>query len=97
MSKLKPTSGHVVLRPIEEEELMAGNIIIPDMGREKPEMAEVIAVTPIFNFNTDTIVPLDVKVGDKVLIPKMGAQTVTLEGEEYYITQLSQIIAILEE
>ena len=97
MSKLKPTSGHVVLRPIEEEELMAGNIIIPDMGREKPEMAEVIAVTPIFNFNTDTIVPLDVKVGDKVLIPKMGAQTITLEGEEYYITQLSQIIAILEE
>jgi co-chaperonin GroES (HSP10) len=54
MSKLKPTSGHVVLRPIEEEELMAGNIIIPDMGREKPEMAEVIA-NSIFNYNTDTI------------------------------------------
>lgn len=97
MSKLKPTSGHVVLRPIEEEELMAGNIIIPDMGREKPEMAEVIAASPIFNFNTDTIVPMDVKVGDKVLIPKMGAQSITLEGEEYYITQLSQIIAILED
>lgn len=97
MSKLKPIHGHVVLRPIEEEELMAGSIIIPDMGREKPEMAEVIEVSQIFNFNTDNLVPLEVKVGDKVLIPKMGAQTITLEGEEYYITQQNQIIAILEE
>ena len=97
MSKLKPIGGHVVLRPIEEEELMAGNIIIPDMGREKPEMAEVISISQMFNFNTDNLVPLEVKVGDKVLIPKMGAQTITLEGEEYYITQQQQIIAILEE
>ena len=97
MSKLKPIGGHVVLRPIEEEELMAGNIIIPDMGREKPEMAEVISISPIFNYNTGDLVPMEVKVGDKVLIPKMGAQTITLEGEEYYITQQQQIIAILEE
>ena len=97
MSKLKPIGGHVVLRPIEEEELMAGNIIIPDMGREKPEMAEVIAISQQFNYNTDNLVPLEVKVGDKVLIPKMGAQTITLEGEEYYITGQQQIIAILEE
>ena len=97
MNKLKPVNGNVILRPIEEEELMAGNIIIPDMGKEKPEMAEVIAISPMFNFNTDNLVPLEVKVGDKVLIPKMGAQTITLEGEEYYITQQNQIIAILEE
>jgi chaperonin GroES len=97
MSKLKPIGGHVVLRPIEEEELMAGNIIIPDMGREKPEMAEVISISQQFNFNTDNLVPLEVKVGDKVLIPKMGAQTITLEGEEYYIAQQNQIVAILEE
>lgn len=97
MSKLKPIHGHVVLRPIEEEELMAGNIIIPDMGREKPEMAEVIAISPIYNYNLGNEVPISVAVGDKVLIPKMGAQTITLKGEEYYITQQNQIIAILEE
>jgi chaperonin GroES len=97
MSKLKPVHGHVVLKPIEEEELMAGNIVIPDMGKEKPEMAEVIAISPIFNFNTDNEVPLFIKVGDKVLIPKMGVQTVTLEGEDYYITQQNSIIAILED
>jgi len=97
MNKLKPVHGHVVLKPIEEEELMAGNIVIPDMGKEKPEMAEVIAISPIFNFNTDKEVPLFIKVGDKVLIPKMGAQTVTVEGEDYYITQQNSIIAILED
>lgn len=96
MNKLKPVNGNVVLRPIEEEELMAGNIIIPDMGKEKPEMAEVIAVSPVYNFNTDTVVPTDLEVGMKVLLPKMGAQTVTMDGEEYYITAQNSILSIVE-
>jgi len=96
MNKLKPVNGNVILRPIEEEELMAGNIIIPDMGKEKPEMAEVIAISNVYNFNTDTVVPTDLKVGMKVLIPKMGAQTLTIDGEEYYITAQSSILSIVE-
>ena len=96
MSKLKPVNGNVVLRPIEEEELMAGNIIIPDMGKEKPEMAEVIAISKVYNFNTDTIVPTDLKVGMRVLLPKMGAQTVTIDGEEYYITSQNSILSIVK-
>jgi len=96
MSKLKPVNGNVILRPIEEEELMAGNIIIPDMGKERPEMAEVIAISQMYNYNTDTLVPLEVKVGDKVLIPKMGAQTITLDGEEYYMTAQNSILSIVE-
>ena len=71
MNKLKPVNGNVILRPIEEEELMAGNIIIPDMGKEKPEMAEVIAISNVYNFNTDTVVPTDLEVDMKVLLPKM--------------------------
>jgi len=96
MSKLKPVNGNVILRPIEEEELMAGNIIIPDIGKERPEMAEVIAISQMYNYNTDTLVPLEVKVGDKVLIPKMGAQTITLDGEEYYMTAQNSILSIVE-
>mgnify|MGYP003652247403 CR=1 FL=1 len=42
MSKIRPLNGHVVIRPIEEEEQTYGNIVVPDMGREKPEMGEVI-------------------------------------------------------
>ena len=96
MSKLKPVNGNVILRPIEEEEMMAGNIIIPDMGKEKPEMAEVIAISNVYNFNTDTIVPTDLEVGMKVLLPKMGSQTITLDGEEYYITAQNSILSIIE-
>jgi chaperonin GroES len=96
MNKLRPVNGNVILRPIEEEELMAGNIIIPDMGKEKPEMAEVIAISNVYNFNTDTIVPTDLEVGMKVLLPKMGAQTVTIDGEEYYITAQNSILSIVE-
>ena len=96
MNKLKPVNGNVILRPIEEEELMAGNIIIPDMGKEKPEMAEVIAISNVYNFNTDTVVPTDLEVGMKVLLPKMGSQTITLDGEEYYITAQNSILSIVE-
>jgi len=96
MNKLRPVNGNVILRPIEEEELMAGNIIIPDMGKEKPEMAEVIAISNVYNFNTDTIVPTDLEVGMKVLLPKMGSQTITLDGEEYYITAQNSILSIVE-
>lgn len=96
MSKLKPVNGNVILRPIEEEEQMAGNIIIPDMGKERPEMGEVVAVSPIYNFNKAEFVDPVVNVGDKVLIPKMGAQSITIEGEEYYITAQSSILSIVE-
>jgi len=96
MSKLKPVNGNVILRPIEEEEQMAGNIIIPDMGKEKPEMREVIAISPIYNFNKGEFVEPVIEIGMKVLIPKMGAQSITIEGEEFYITAQSSILSIVE-
>jgi|TARA_R110000851_G_scaffold35699_1_gene93725 chaperonin GroES len=97
MSKLKPVNGNVILRPVEEQEMMSGNIIIPDMGKEKPEMGEIVAISEVYNFNKGEYVPHILKIGMKVLIPKMGAQTITLEGEEFYITAQSSILSILEE
>ena len=82
MSKLRPVNGNVILRPIEEEEQMAGNIIIPDMGKERPEMGEIIAISNVYNFNKGEYAPTTLEVGMKVLIPKMGAQSITIEGEE---------------
>lgn len=97
MSKLKPVNGNVILRPVEEQEMMSGNIIIPDMGKEKPEMGEIVAISQVYNFNKGEYVPNTLKEGMKVLIPKMGAQTVTVDGEEYYITAQSSILSILED
>ena len=96
MSKLKPVNGNVVLRPIEEEEQMAGNIVLPDMGQERPDMGEIISISEIYNFNKGEYVPNTLKVGMKVLIPKMGAQSITLDGEDYWITAITSIISILE-
>ena len=86
MSKLRPVNGNVIIRPIEEEEQMSGNIIIPDMGKERPEMGEIVAISKIYNFNKGEYVPTIIEIGMKVLIPKMGAQSVTIDGEEYYIS-----------
>jgi chaperonin GroES len=96
MSKLRPVNGNVILRPIEEEEQMAGNIIIPDMGKERPEMGEIIAISNIYNFNKGEYAPSTLEVGMKVLIPKMGAQAITIEGEEYFITAQSSVLSIVE-
>ena len=96
MSKLKPVNGNIILRPIEEEEQMSGNIIIPDMGKERPDMGEIIAISPVYNFNKGEYVPTVLEVGMKVLIPKMGAQSLTIDGEEYYITAQTSVLSILE-
>jgi chaperonin GroES len=84
MSKLKPVNGNVILRPIEEEEQMSGNIIIPDMGKERPDMGEIVAIS-VYNFNKGEYVPSILKVGMKVLFLKW-VHKITIDGEEYYIT-----------
>jgi len=75
---------------------MAGNIIIPDMGKERPEMGEIIAISNVYNFNKGEYAPTTLEVGMKVLIPKMGAQSITIEGEEYYITAQNSVLSIIE-
>lgn len=96
MNKLRPVNGNVILRPIEEEEQISGNIIIPDMGKERPEMGEIVAISEVYNFNKGEYAPTILKVGMKVLIPKMGAQSITIEGEEYYITAQNSVLSIVE-
>jgi chaperonin GroES len=96
MSKIRPLNGHVIIRPIEEEEQTYGNIVVPDMGREKPEMGEVIETSDTYNWNTGALYPTHLKAGDKVLIPKMGSMKLTIDGEDYYITKETEILAVYE-
>lgn len=96
MSKLVPLNGHVVLKPIETTEETVGNIIIPDLGKERPEMGEVIDVSPIFNYHTHKEVASEIVAGDMVLIPKLGSQRIVIEGEEYYIVKQTEILAIVK-
>lgn len=86
-SKLTPMNGYVILKPIEETEQTYGNIVIPDLGKEKPEMGEVVATSGTYNYHSDKLVPSNLEVGDKVLIPKLGSLRITVEGDEYYIVK----------
>ena len=85
MSKLQPLNGYIILKPVEEDETLYGSIVIPDTGKEKPEMGEVVATSPTYNYNSDTFVSSNIEVGDKVLIPKLGSLRITIESDEYFI------------
>ena len=95
MTQIKPLNGHIVLKPVETSEEMVGNIILPDMGKERPETGEVIAVSGTYNYNSDKEIPSNLKVGDVVLIPKMGSTKISFAGEDYFITKETEILGIL--
>jgi len=92
-SKLTPLNGYLVLKPVETDEETYGNIVIPDLGKEKPEMGEVVAASGTYNYNSDTLVTSNLAVGDKVLIPKLGSLRITVEGDEYFICKEQDVYA----
>jgi chaperonin GroES len=97
MSKLKPLNGFLILKPVEEQEQTYGNIVIPDLGKERPEMGEVVATSETYNWHTDTYVKSTAEVGQKVLIPKLGSMKITIEGEDYFIAKDTEILAVLKD
>ena len=99
MSKtLLPSNDRIVLKPIDEGEKTYGNIVIPDMGKEKPEMGEVIATGPGRLSEYGQMIPVrSCKKGDIVLVPKIGTLRIDFEGEEYYIAQDREILAVIKE
>ena len=97
MSKLKPLNGYLILKPVDETEQTYGNIVIPDLGKERPEVGEVLAVSSTYNYNSDKWVESQLRVGQKALIPKLGAARITVEGEEYYICKEQDVYSILLE
>ena len=97
MSKLKPLNGFLILKPVEEQEQTYGNIVIPDLGKERPEMGEVVATSETYNWHIGKFVKSVVEVGQKVLIPKMGSMKITIEGEDYFIAKDTEILAVLND
>jgi chaperonin GroES len=98
MSKtLKPSNDRILIKPIDEGEQTYGSIVIPDMGKEKPEMGEVIAVGQGRMSEFGQFIPVNHKVGQIVLVPKIGTLRVDFEGEEYYIAQDKEILAVIKE
>ena len=93
-AKVSPLADRVVIKPLEETEQMRGGLYIPDTAKEKPQQGAVVAVGP-GRFEKETRVPMEVKVGDKVLYGKYSGTEVTIEGEQLLILRESDVLAII--
>ena len=87
----------VIVKPIEIEETTYGNIIVPDVGKEKNETGEIISVGPGRMLSDGTMKPLPLNIGDKVILPTMGFTKLPYDGEEYYVGPGNQILAKINE
>ena len=92
----RPLHDRVLVRRVDEDEKSAGGIIIPDTAKEKPSQGEILAAGPGARDDDGKIVPLDVKVGDRILFGKWSGTEVTLEGEELIIMKESDVMGVLE-
>ena len=93
---LKPLADRVILKAMEAQETTKGGIILTASAKEKPEMAEVVAVGPGGMVDGKEVV-MTVKVGDKVLTSKYSGTEVKVDGEEYTIVRQNDILAIVED
>ena len=94
-AKVSPLADRVVIKAMEESEQMRGGLYIPDTAKEKPQQGEVIAVGPGKFDEKGSRVPMDVKVGDKVLYGKYSGTEVTIDGEQLLILRESDVLAIV--
>ncbi len=95
MSKVKPLADRVVVKRLEKEEKTASGIVLPDTAKEKPAEGEIVAVGAGRLNEKGERVPMEVKVGDKVLFTKYGPTEVKVEGEELLILSESDILAVI--
>jgi chaperonin GroES len=91
----RPLHDRVLVRRIEAAEKTAGGIIIPETAKEKPQEGEVVSVGTGTRLEDGTIMPLDVKAGDKILFGKWSGTEVKLDGEDLLIMKESDLLGIL--
>jgi chaperonin GroES len=93
---LKPLADRLVVEPIEQEEVTAGGIILPETAKEKPQQGKVIAAGPGRTDEDGERIPMDVAVGDKVLYAKYSGTEIKMDSKKLLILRESDILAIVE-
>lgn len=96
MATLRPLNDRIVVKQVTPETKTLGGIILPDSAQEKPTEAEIIAVGPGKTLDNGKVVPVDVKVGDRVIYAKYGGTEIKLGGEDYVILRQDDILAVKE-
>ncbi len=94
---IQPLGNRVVAERIEQAEQVSGGIIIPDSAKEKGQTAKIIAAGPGSKKDDGTVVPLDVNVGDTVMIGKYSGNDITVDGEDYVILTEDDILGVIED
>ena len=92
----RPLHDRVLVRRIEEDTKTAGGIIVPDTAKEKPMQGQVIAAGPGARVETGKLVPLEIRIGDRVLFGKWSGTEVKIDGEDLLIMKESDILGVLE-
>jgi chaperonin GroES len=95
--KLKPLGDRLVVKPLEQEEVTASGIVLPETAKEKPQKGEVLAVGPGARDEDGERIAMDVKTGDKVLFAKYAGTEFKLDGEKVLILRENDVLAILDE
>ena len=93
---IKPLFDNVLVRPLEPENRTASGIVLPDSVKEKPQKGEIMAVGPGVTDDNGKLIPMQVKVGQKVLYKKWGGNEIKVELEEWMVLEQKDILAILE-
>lgn len=92
---LKPLADRILVKPAQAEEKTASGIIIPDTAKEKPMQGEIVAVGKGRMTEDGKLIPLELKVGDKVLYGKYSGTEITVDGTEYLIMREADVYAII--
>ncbi|OGO23130.1 MAG: co-chaperone GroES [Chloroflexi bacterium RBG_16_51_16] len=92
----KPLGGRVLVEPIEQEELTAGGIVLPETAKEKPQQGKILAAGPGDRDEEGKRVPMDVKVGDTVLFAKYSGTEVKMDGKKLLIMRESDLLGIMD-
>jgi chaperonin GroES len=93
--KIRPLHDRVIVKRLDQERKTASGIVIPDTAAEKPDQGEIIAVGPGKRDDNGKLIPIDVKVGDKVLFGKYSGQTVKVEGEELLVMREEDLMGVI--
>ncbi|MCD6114930.1 co-chaperone GroES [bacterium] len=96
--KIKPLADYILIEPFSQEEKTESGILLPQTAeKEKPEQGKVIAVGPGKKTSSGKVIPIDVKVGDKVIFTKYGPTEIEIDGKEYLIAREDDILAVIED
>ncbi len=94
-TELKPLNDRLVIKPLQQEQVLSSGIVIPDSAKEKPQQGEVVAVGPGKRDDSGDRIPLDIEMGDRILYKKYTGQEIQIDNEDLIVLEEREVLAKL--